>query len=32
MAFSDTINDLRNFDSEDMRRLGTAPLLSLIHI
>ena len=26
MAFSDTINDLRNFDSEDMRRLGTAPL------
>ncbi len=26
MAFSDTLNDLRNFDSEDMKRIGTAPL------
>ncbi len=26
MAFSDTLNDLRNFDQEDMKRLGTAPL------
>lgn len=26
MAFSDTIDDLRNFDQEDLKRLGTAPL------
>ena len=26
MAFSDMINEVRNFDQEDMKRLGTAPL------
>lgn len=26
MAFSDSINDLRNFDQEDLKRIGTAPL------
>lgn len=26
MAFSDTINEVRNFDQEDMKRIGTAPL------
>lgn len=26
MAFSDSINEIRNFDSEDFKRIGTAPL------
>jgi len=32
MAFSDSINDLRNFDQEDLKRIGTAPLFIRIFL